>query len=61
MAMATELPRRGKGRHWAQPGLPEPPRHRHEAKSMRPPVDRLGHALEEWLSELTLGNTIDAD
>lgn len=41
--------------------LPEPPRHRRVSKSAPPQRDRLGKLLEEWLAELRIGNTHDAD
>ncbi|MGI8877953.1 MAG: hypothetical protein ACR2G8_05000 [Candidatus Limnocylindria bacterium] len=41
--------------------LPEPPRHRRVSKSAPPARDPLGLLLEEWLSELRIGYTHDAD
>ena len=47
-------------RHFHLP-LPEPPRYRHVSKSVSAPKDATGRALEDWLSELTVASTIDAD
>ncbi|HEY3217655.1 MAG TPA: hypothetical protein VGK15_01050 [Candidatus Limnocylindria bacterium] len=41
--------------------LPEPPRYRHVSKSVREPKDAIGHVLEDWLSDLAVARTIDAD
>ncbi len=41
--------------------LPEPPRTRRVSKTSRAPKDRMTKALEEWLSDLTVARTIDAD
>lgn len=41
--------------------LPEPPRTRRVSRIARSPKDRLARALEEWLRELTVARTIDAD
>jgi hypothetical protein len=48
-------------RHWAARPLPEPPRHKRQAKSLRGPLDRVGQQLEDWLRELTVGNTLEGD
>ncbi len=50
-----------KGRHWVQGPLPEPPRHRRVSKSAPPPKDKVGRDLEEWLRDLTIASTLDAD
>jgi|GraSoiStandDraft_55_1057291.scaffolds.fasta_scaffold932397_1 hypothetical protein len=50
-----------KGRHWAQSPLPEPPRHRRLAKSAPKPTDKVGRDLEDWLRDLTVTTTLDAD
>lgn len=51
----------GSGKHWAQRALPEPPRHRRVSKSATPPRDQVGRDLEEWLGDLTVASTHDAD
>ena len=48
-------------RHWAARPLPEPPRTTRLAKSLRNDPGRTGGQLEDWLAELTVGNTLDAD
>lgn len=59
MAIATPTPRL-----WGfspKRLLPEPPRHRRVSKSAPPQLDRLGRALEEWLSELKVRYTYDGE
>jgi len=51
----------GNGKHWAQRALPEPPRHRRMSKTARIPSDKVGRDLEDWLSDLTVASTHDAD
>ena len=54
---------------WQLPGakrfrrgpLPEPPRASRVSKPSRFPADRLGRALEDWLSDLSVASTADAD
>ena len=54
---------------WRGPGpakhvhlpLPEPPRSRRVSKVARASKDRASRALEEWLSDLTVARTHDAD
>jgi len=41
--------------------LPEPPRYRHVSKSVPLPKDATGRVLEDWLSDLSVVRTIDAD
>lgn len=48
-------------RHWAARPLPEPPRSRRTAKSAPVPSDRIGRLLEDWMRELTVGNTLEGD
>ena len=48
-------------RHWAARPLPEPPRSHRVAKSAPVPHDRLGKLLEDWMRELTMGNTLDGE
>ncbi len=48
-------------RHWVARPLPEPPRTRRVSKSAAKPTDRLGAALEDWMRELTIGNTLEGD
>ena len=47
--------------HFLARPLPEPPRFRHVSRVARPPTDRLGKVLEEWLAELRGGYTIAGD
>jgi hypothetical protein len=47
--------------HFRARPLPEPPRFRHVSRVGRPPTDRLGKLLEEWLAELRGGYTIAGD
>jgi len=41
--------------------LPEPPRYRRISRWAREPKDRITRALEDWLSDLAVARTIDAD
>jgi hypothetical protein len=41
--------------------LPEPPRTHHVSKTEVAPKDRLGRSLEEWLGDLTITSTADAE
>ena len=59
-ATARDLAR-VQARHWAARPLPEPPRHRRVSKSAPPQLDRIGKLLEEWMRELTIGNTLDGE
>ena len=59
-ATAQDLSRVHAG-HWAARPLPEPPRHRRVSKSAPIPIDRMGKLLEDWMHELTVGNTLDGD
>lgn len=59
MAIATPTPRL-----WGfspKRLLPEPPRHRRESRTAPLPEDRFGVLLEEWLAELRIRYTYDAD
>ena len=47
-------------RHFRGP-LPEPPRYRHVSKWSREHKDANAIALEEWLRDIPLATTIDAD
>jgi hypothetical protein len=47
--------------HWAKRPLPEPPRSRRVSKWTRIPLDRTQAALEDWLKDVALGYTVDAD
>jgi hypothetical protein len=49
------------GKHWAPRALPEPPRHRRLSKTAQVPSDKVGRDLEEWLGDLTVASTHDAD
>ena len=59
-AVAQDLAR-AKTRHWAPRPLPEPPRSHRVSKSAPPQHDRIGMLLEDWMSELTVGNTLDGE
>jgi hypothetical protein len=48
-------------RHWAARPLPEPPRSHRMSKSAPPQHDRIGMLLEDWMRELTVGNTLDGE
>ena len=48
-------------RHWAARPLPEPPRSHRTSKSAPPQHDRIGILLEDWIRELTVGNTLDGE
>jgi len=52
---------RAQARHWAARPLPEPPRSHRMSKSAPPQTDRIGMLLEDWMSELTVGNTLDGE
>jgi len=41
--------------------LPEPPRFRHESKSAPMPRTGTERALEDWLHDLSVTQTVDAD
>ena len=41
--------------------LPEPPRTHHVSKTETTPKDRVGRELEDWLSDLTVVSTADAE
>ena len=57
----TLEPRSVAGLHWAKRPLPEPPRTRRTSKWSRMPLDQVQDALEEWLRDLRVSNTYDAD
>jgi hypothetical protein len=59
-AIAQDLARSSAG-HWAARPLPEPPRSHRLSKSAPPQHDRIGMALEDWMRELTVGNTLDGE
>jgi hypothetical protein len=59
-AIAQELDR-VQARHWAPRPLPEPPRSHRLSKSAPPQHDRIGLLLEDWMRELTVGNTLDGE
>ena len=59
-AIAQDLAR-NQARHWAARPLPEPPRSHRVSKSAPVPLDRIGRLLEEWMGELTVGNTLDGE
>jgi hypothetical protein len=41
--------------------LPPPPRTRHVSKTEAAPKDQTSRSLEEWLDDLTVVSTVDAD
>ena len=47
-------------RHYHLP-LPEPPRYRRVSRWALEPKDRLSRALEDWLADLSVASTVDAD
>ena len=59
-ATAQELARY-RARHWAARPLPEPPRNKRISRSSRLPLDKVGEQLEQWLRDLTVGNTLDGE
>lgn len=48
-------------KRYAPGPLPEPPRTHRVSEIARAPKDRLARALEDWLSDLTVASTVDAD
>ena len=60
VATAQDLARTP-ARHWAARPLPEPPRSHRLSKSAPVPLDRLGKLLEDWMRDLTVGNTLDGE
>ncbi len=61
MAAAAQDLARVQAGHWAARPLPEPPRYRRVSKSAPVPIDRMGRLLEDWMRELTIGNTLDGE
>jgi hypothetical protein len=61
MAVIAQDLARVPARHWAARPLPEPPRSHRLSKSAPPQNDRIGMALEDWMRELTVGNTLDGE
>ena len=41
--------------------LPEPPRNKRVSASSRVPLDKMGEQLEQWMHDLTVGNTLDGE
>ena len=60
-ALAANDVARMPARHWAARPLPEPPRTHRMSKSAPPQHDRIGLLLEDWMRELTVGNTLEGD
>ena len=60
VAIAPDLAR-AQARHWAARPLPEPPRSHRLSKSAPPQTDRIGMLLEDWMRELTVGNTLEGE
>jgi hypothetical protein len=61
MAVIAQDLARVQARHWAARPLPEPPRSHRLSKSAPLPTDRLGKLLEDWMHDLTVGNTLDGE
>jgi hypothetical protein len=61
MAAVTQDLAQLPARHWAARPLPEPPRSHRMSKSAPPQHDRIGLLLEDWMRELTVGNTLDGE
>jgi hypothetical protein len=61
MAATAQDLARTTARHWAARPLPEPPRYRRTSKSAPPALDRIGKLLEDWMRDLTVGNTLDGE
>lgn len=61
MAVIAQDLARVQARHWAARPLPEPPRSHRLSKSAPPPRDRLETLLEDWMRDLTVGNTLDGE
>ena len=61
MAATAQDLARYQARHWAARPLPEPPRSHRRSKTAPPQSDRLGKLLEDWMRELTVGNTLDGE
>src|SRR6267378_541626 len=61
MAASAQDLAQAQTRHWAARPLPEPPRSHRVSKSAPPQHDRIGILLEDWMSELTVGNTLDGE
>ena len=61
MAVIAQELARAQARHWAPRPLPEPPRSHRISKSDPPQHDRIGLLLEDWMRELTVGNTLDGE
>lgn len=50
----------GPAKHFHLP-LPEPPRWRHVSKLAREPQDKTARALDDWLKDVAVTTTHDAD
>jgi hypothetical protein len=61
MAMTAVVKWRSSRAKHFRPPLPEPPRYRHVSKTGRPAKDKTGRVLEEWLRDVAVTTTIDAD
>lgn len=60
--MPTDVgPKPHRTTHFLARPLPEPPRYKHVSRIARPPHDRLGKLLEQWLAEVRGGYTIAGD
>jgi hypothetical protein len=57
----NDSPKPLRSTHFVARPLPEPLRSKHVSRVARPPVDRLGKLLEQWLAELRGGYTIAGD
>jgi hypothetical protein len=61
MAVTAQERVHTQARHWAARPLPEPPRYKRISLIARMGRDRIGEQLEQWMRDLTVGNTLDGE
>jgi hypothetical protein len=61
LAVTAQEQARTQARHWAARPLPEPPRYKRISQIARLGHDRIGEQLEQWMRDLTVGNTLDGE